>query len=92
MKQMPWVCPGGGDARGWNWLAHYLWLERSFPNIEVQIKFNFIFEALNLYYNTYGATWTSYSRACGFDVTEHWFLFERTLILLKFYRETNQLF
>ena len=35
------------------WLVH-LWLERSFPNIEVQIKFNYIFEALNLYYNTYG--------------------------------------
>ena len=34
----------------------YLWLERSFPNIEEQIKFNYIFEALNLYYNTYGAT------------------------------------
>ena len=34
----------------------YLWLERSLPNIEVQIKFNYIFEALNLYYNTYSAT------------------------------------
>ena len=63
------------------WLV-YLWLERSLPNIEVQIKFNNIFEALNLYYNTYGATLRSWSR--GYDVTEHWFLFESILILLSF--------
>ena len=29
--------------------------QNALPNIEVQIKFNYIFEALNLYYNTYGA-------------------------------------
>ena len=32
-----------------------LWLERSLPNVEMQINFSYIFEVLNLYYNTYGA-------------------------------------
>ena len=32
-----------------------LWLERSLPNVEMQIKFSYIFEVLNLYYNTYDA-------------------------------------